>query len=61
MPVIQNKWVEKIKEKKKVETAPSFQSNPDDTWLPVATKEHVKRHTLSTGMVMKKTLRGVRK
>ena len=60
MSVIQNKWVEKLKVKKGPETAPAFEFNDEDTWKPVTKKESVKRHT-STGMIMKKTLRGVRK
>lgn len=61
MPVVPNKWLEKVKAKKGPETAPAFEFNDEDTWNPVLKKQSVKRHTLSTGMIMKKTLRGVRK
>lgn len=61
MSVIQNKWVEKEKKKRAVETAPAFQSVPGDEWLPVKTDSPVKRHTNAARATMRKTLRGVRR
>jgi hypothetical protein len=61
MPTIKNKWIEKEKKKKVLETAPSFESNRDDTWQPVDTTKAVKRFTNASNGTMKKTLRGLRK
>ena len=61
MAVIQNKWVEKEKKKRAVETAPAFESVPGDDWLPSKTDAPIKRHTTATRSTMRKTLRGVRK
>lgn len=61
MAVIQNKWVEKQKKKTKAETAPAFEPNPGDSWLPVDTKKNVERHSNAARATYKQTLRGVRK
>jgi len=61
MAVIQNKWIEKQKKKKVVETAPAFESNPGDSWLPVDTKKKIVRHSNASRASISRTLRGVRK
>lgn len=61
MAVIKNKWIEKEKKKKVTETAPAFESNPGDTWLPVDIKKTVVRHITASKSIMSRTLRGVRK
>lgn len=61
MPVIQNKWVEKEKKKKAAETAPAFESNPGDSWLPVSAEHKVERSSTATRANYKLTLRGNRK
>lgn len=61
MVVMQNKWVEKEKKKRAIETAPAFESAPGDDWLPSKTGTPVKRHTNASRATMRKTLRGVRK
>jgi hypothetical protein len=61
MAVIQNKWVQKQLKKRAAETAPAFESVPDDDWLPVNTKKPIERHTNASRATMHKTLRGVRK
>ena len=61
MSVIPNKWVQKEKKKKAPETAPSFGSIPDDTWIPVKSGTPEKRSTTYAKSTMHKTLRGVRK
>ena len=61
MAVIQNKWIEKQKKKKAIETAPAFEANPGDSWLPVDPKKNVVRHTNASRSSMSRTLRGVRK
>lgn len=61
MNVIANKWVEKERKKKKLETAPAFESNPIDPWIPVNLKDPIKRFTFAARATMKRTLRGVRK
>lgn len=61
MAVIPNKWVEKQKKKKTTETAPAFESNPGDSWLPVDPKKKVERTSVASRATYKHTLRGVRK
>jgi hypothetical protein len=61
MAVIPNKWVEKQKKKKAPETAPAFEANHIDNWLPVNPGRPVKRHTNAARSTMVRTLRGVRK
>ncbi len=61
MAVIQNKWVEKQKKKKSVETAPAFESNPGDSWLPVNPKKKQERTSVASRATYKQTLRGIRK
>lgn len=61
MPVILNKWVEKEKKKRGVETAPSYETDSIDTWTPVNTHTPIKRFTFAARSPFKKTLRGTRK
>lgn len=61
MAVIQNKWVEKQKKKKVTETAPAFESNPGNSWLPVDPKKKPERTSVASRATYKHTLRGVRK
>lgn len=61
MAVIQNKWVEKEKKKKAIETAPAFESNSMDSWLPINPSKQVKRTSHASRATMVRTLRGVRK
>lgn len=61
MAVIQNTWVEKQKKKKVHETAPAYEFETKNTWLPVSTNKSLKRHTNATRAIYKQTLRGVRK
>ena len=61
MSVIQNKWVEKQKKKREVDTAPAFDSNKDNSWVPVKIDKKIKRHTPAAHSMFKRTLRGVRK
>lgn len=61
MAVITNKWVEKEKKKRVHETAPAFESNSLDSWIPINTGSIVKRHTKAARATMVRTLRGVRK
>ncbi len=62
MAVIRNKWIEKEKKKRALDTAPAFQSvDTSDDWKPVDSNKPVKRFTNAANGTMKKTLRGVRK
>lgn len=61
MNTIPNKWVEKVKAKKKAETAPAFESKPGDNWSPTGLSKDIKRHTMSAKANLHKTLRGLRK
>lgn len=61
MPVIQNKWVEKQKKKKAHETAPAYEFDTKNTWLPVSSDKSPQRHTNAARATYKHTLRGVRK
>lgn len=58
MDVIKNKWVEKVKKKKSLETAPSYETirikEMDDT-------KPKKRHTAASRGAYQHTLRGLRK
>ncbi|CAB4128533.1 hypothetical protein UFOVP100_40 [uncultured Caudovirales phage] len=61
MTTIQNKWVEKVKKKRAIETAPAFESNDEDTWSPIQKNKIIQRHTNASQSTMHKTLRGLRK
>ena len=61
MSVIPNKWVEKQKKKKVNETAPAYESNPKDSWLPVDPKKATKRDSRPAITPLIHSLRGVRK
>jgi len=61
MPVIPNKWLEKEKKKKTHETAPAYEFNQVNTWVPSNSKESKDRHTNAARAMYKQTLRGVRK
>ncbi len=61
MAVIQNKWVEKEKKKKSHETAPAYEFDTKNTWIPISTDQAPKRHTNAARAMYKQTLRGVRK
>jgi hypothetical protein len=61
MAVIQNKWVEKEKKKKAHDTAPAYEFDTKNTWIPVSAKQAPKRHTNAARAMYKQTLRGVRK
>ena len=61
MPTIQNKWIEKEKKKRAIETAPAFAQVKGDDWLPTKINKKVKRHTPAANGTMHKTLRGTRK
>jgi hypothetical protein len=60
MPVIQNKWIEKQK-KKTFDTAPAYEFDTKNTWIPVRVEDAPKRHTNAARAMYKPTLRGVRK
>ena len=51
----------KEKKKKAFETAPSFEANRHDDWLPIKPGTPVKRHTTASRAAMHKTLRGIRR
>jgi len=61
MAVIQNKWVEKQKKKKAHETAPAYEFDAVNTWIPSASDKPKERHTNAARAMYKQTLRGVRK
>lgn len=60
MAVIQNKWVEKQKKKRTHETAPAYEFDNKNTWVPTTDKPK-ERHTNAARATYKQTLRGVRK
>jgi len=61
MAVIQNKWIEKVKKKRELETAPAFEAAPTDNWLPTADPKPIKRYTSASRGTYKHSLRGIRK
>jgi hypothetical protein len=61
MAAITNKWIEKEKKKKAIETAPAFESNSLDSWLPINPSKQKKRTSQASRSTMVKTLRGVRR
>lgn len=61
MAVILNKWVEKEKKKRTHETAPAYEFETKDTWIPINSENTPKRHTNAARASYKQTLRGVRK
>lgn len=61
MNVIMNTWVEKEKRKKSPETAPAYEFDTKDTWLPINNERKTKRHSHAARATLNKTLRGLRK
>ncbi len=61
MAVIPNKWVEKEKKKKTHDTAPAYEFDSKNTWIPSTCDQAPKRHTNAARATYKQTLRGVRK
>ena len=61
MNTIPNKWVEKAKKKKTAETAPAYEFNTKDTWLPINKDKQPAKHTNAARGTYKHSLRGIRK
>ena len=61
MAVIQNKWIEKQRKKKKHETAPAYAKNHLAETEIFNAEKPVKRFTVAARTGFIKTLRGVRK
>ncbi len=61
MNTIPNKWIEKAKKKRVTDTAPAYEFDTKDTWLPVNSDKTPKRHTNAARATYRQTLRGIRK
>lgn len=61
MSIINNTWIEKIKKKKRPETAPAYEFDSKDTWIPASNDKPIKRFTSAARATLVCTLRGIRK
>lgn len=61
MAIIHNSWVEKVKKKRGLETAPAYEAYAYKNDFATQTRKPAKRYTPSLKMTMSRTLRGTRK
>lgn len=61
MPTIKNSWIEKLKKKKAVETAPAYKNEHASEFDTISSKRPITRSSLPITSTAHKTLRGVRK